>query len=65
MNTYILSEDADLDLDEIWEYIAEDSIDAADRWIGKLFDGFEAIGRTPGLVTSVRILPTIPFCSFR
>jgi plasmid stabilization system protein ParE len=29
---YILSEDADRDLDEIWDYIAEDSIDAADRW---------------------------------
>jgi plasmid stabilization system protein ParE len=49
MNAYILSEDAGLDLDEIWEYIAQDNIDAADRWIGKLFDGFEAIGRTPGI----------------
>jgi plasmid stabilization system protein ParE len=49
MNAYVLSEDADLDLDEIWEYIAQDGIDAADRWIGKLFDGFEAIWRTPGI----------------
>jgi len=30
MSDYILSED-DLDLDEIWEYIARDNIDAADR----------------------------------
>lgn len=47
MTGYVLSEDADLDLDDIWEYIAAGSIDAADRWIGKLFDAFEALGNTP------------------
>jgi plasmid stabilization system protein ParE len=35
MAGYVLSVAADLDLDEIWEYIAADNIDAADRWIGK------------------------------
>ena len=49
MNGYVLSADADFDLDEIWEYIAADNLDAADRWIGKLFDAFEALGQTPGL----------------
>jgi plasmid stabilization system protein ParE len=49
MSAYILGEDADLDLDDIWEYIAQDNIDAADSWIGKLFDAFEAIGQTPGI----------------
>jgi plasmid stabilization system protein ParE len=49
MSVYVLSEEADLDLDDIWEYIAQDNIDAADRWIGKLFDAFEAVGRTPGI----------------
>ncbi len=49
MSGYVLSVDAGFDLDDIWEYIAADSIDAADRWIGKLFDAFEAIGRTPGM----------------
>jgi plasmid stabilization system protein ParE len=48
MSGYILSVDADFDLDEIWEYIAADNIDAADRWIEKLFDAFEALGQTPG-----------------
>jgi plasmid stabilization system protein ParE len=47
MTGYVLSADAELDLDEIWEYIAADSIDAADRWIRKLFDAFEALGRIP------------------
>jgi plasmid stabilization system protein ParE len=49
MSAYVLSEDADLDLDDIWEHIAQDNIDAPDRWIGKLFDAFEAIGRAPGI----------------
>jgi len=30
MSANILSEDADLDLDAIWEHIAQDNIDAAD-----------------------------------
>ncbi|MFY9845518.1 MAG: type II toxin-antitoxin system RelE/ParE family toxin [Terriglobales bacterium] len=49
MTHYVLSADADRDLDEIWDYIAEDSIDAADQWIGRLFDAFAAIANTPGI----------------
>jgi antitoxin ParD1/3/4/toxin ParE1/3/4 len=49
VNRYVLSEDADRDLDGIWDYIAEDNLDAADKWIGKLFDAFDAIGDTPGI----------------
>ena len=36
MSVYVLSSDADRDLDDIWEYIAQDSVDAAERWIAKL-----------------------------
>jgi plasmid stabilization system protein ParE len=49
MNTYVLSTGADLDLDEIWEYIAQDNIAAADRWIDKLFDAFDKLARNPGM----------------
>jgi antitoxin ParD1/3/4/toxin ParE1/3/4 len=49
MNEYVLGAGAELDLDEIWEYIAEDNIDAADRWIGKLFDAFESLAQNPGM----------------
>ena len=49
MSGYVLSADAELDLDEIWEYIAADNLDAADRWVGKLFDAFEILGQTPSL----------------
>jgi plasmid stabilization system protein ParE len=40
---YVLSVDAELDLDEIWDFIAQDSIEAADRWIEKLFDAFGSL----------------------
>jgi plasmid stabilization system protein ParE len=63
MTGYVLSADADLDLDEIWEYIAADSIDAADRWIRKLFDAFEALGEFRAWATNVRTSPRIRFCS--
>jgi plasmid stabilization system protein ParE len=46
---YVLSADAEFDLDEIQETIAADNLDAADRWIGKLFDAFETLEQTPGL----------------
>ena len=49
MNEYVLGAEAELDLDEIWEYIAEDNIDAADRWIGKLFDAFDSLAQNPGM----------------
>jgi plasmid stabilization system protein ParE len=40
---YVLGSAALLHLEAIWEYIATDSIEAADRWIAKLFDAFEAM----------------------
>ena len=49
MAGYVLSVAADLALDEIWEYIAGDNVDAADRWVEKLFDAFEALACTPGM----------------
>jgi plasmid stabilization system protein ParE len=49
MNKYVLSSGAERDLDEIWEFIAQDKIDAADRWIDKLFDAFEELARNPGI----------------
>jgi plasmid stabilization system protein ParE len=49
MKKYVLSTGAELDLDEIWEYISLDNIRAADRWIEKLFDAFEALARNPGM----------------
>jgi plasmid stabilization system protein ParE len=41
VSSYVLSADAAFDLEDIWEYIAADNIDAADRWIERLFEAFE------------------------
>jgi plasmid stabilization system protein ParE len=49
MSGYVLGFDAEFDLDEIWEYIAADSVDAADRWVDGLFDAFDALGRMPAM----------------
>jgi plasmid stabilization system protein ParE len=49
MKEYVLSTGAELDLDEIWEYIALDNLRAADRWIGKLFDAFDTLAQNPGM----------------
>ena len=49
MNRYLISSDADRDLSEIWEYIAADRLDDADRWIEKLFDAFAALAQHPNL----------------
>jgi plasmid stabilization system protein ParE len=60
MTGHVLGADAELDLDDIWEHIAADSIDAADRWIGMLFDAFEALGQTPGMGHKREDLTTCP-----
>lgn len=49
MKQFVLSVAAELDLNEIWEFIAQDSLDAADRWIGKLFDAFHSLAQTPAM----------------
>lgn len=47
MSKYALTPEADQDLTEIWEYIALDDIEAADRWDTKLREAFEMLARNP------------------
>ena len=49
MSRHVISPEARADLHEIWEYIAQDDFDAADRWVRKLRDAIESIARTPGI----------------
>lgn len=49
MSAYVIGSEAVLDLEDIWDYIATDSMDAADGWIAKLFDAFDTIARMPGI----------------
>jgi plasmid stabilization system protein ParE len=46
---FILTPDARADLIEIWNYIAEDSIDNADQVLARLYDAFTRLGQTPGM----------------
>ena len=47
MSGYVLSPEADQDLNDIWEYIAEDEIEAADRWDAKLREACALLARNP------------------
>ena len=43
MNGYALHPEAFIDLDRIREFIAEDSVDAADRFITEIFDAIRSL----------------------
>lgn len=47
MSRFVLSNEALIELDDIWEYIARDNIEAASRWIGKLLDACEMLAENP------------------
>jgi toxin ParE1/3/4 len=47
MTRYIFGRDAAEDLDQIWNYIAQDNVSAADRLIKKLFDAFTELAKIP------------------
>ena len=43
MSAYVFHPEAYTDLSEIWEFIAEDDVDAADRVIGEIFESIRAL----------------------
>jgi plasmid stabilization system protein ParE len=49
MSEFLLSPAARLDLLDIWEYIARDSVEAADRVIEKIHSEMRELARQPGL----------------
>jgi plasmid stabilization system protein ParE len=49
MKRFLLAPEAAQDLNDIWDYIAADNLDAADRYIGKLYDQILALAETPGM----------------
>jgi antitoxin ParD1/3/4 len=60
MSGYVLGRDAEHDLDDLWGYIAADSVDAADRLTATLFDAFEALARNPGMSHKRKDLTQFP-----
>ena len=64
MNQYRVSDVARSDLDKIWSYIAQDNVDAADRFIHALVSRFPTLAAMPHLgrqreelVTRLRSFP--------
>ena len=49
MTSYIFAPEALQDLQELWDYIATENLDAADRVIDTLFVAFERLAAMPGL----------------
>jgi len=60
MSRYFLASAAESDLDSIWEYIARGSMDAADRWIEKLFEAFEILAANPAIGHTREDLTAVP-----
>lgn len=49
MNQYLVSVTARSDLDEIWLYIAEDNVDAADKFMRAVTSRFCLLASMPGM----------------
>ncbi len=49
MKSFTLSPQAFLDIDEIWEFIAKDDMDAADRVRDEIFEAFGKLADMPGM----------------
>jgi plasmid stabilization system protein ParE len=60
MSGYLLGPDAEWDLDDLWEYIAQDSVGAADRLMAEIFEAFEVLARNPGMGHKREDLTTFP-----
>ena len=60
MSGYVLGLDAGQDLDDLWDYVAKDSLEAAERLIARLFKAFEALARNPGMGHTRKDLTEFP-----
>lgn len=49
MNRFLIAPAAAQDLHEIWDYAAEDNLDAADRLLETLYEQIRALAKTPGM----------------
>jgi plasmid stabilization system protein ParE len=47
MNRFVLHPEAYTDLEEIWEHIASDNLDAADRILEEIYEAIQALGSWP------------------
>jgi len=64
MKPFILTSRAAQDVSDIWDYIADDSIEAADRVLEALEKAMYRLSKTPGIVTCAKNWPTVATASF-
>jgi toxin ParE1/3/4 len=64
MKRFVLHPEAYTDLDEVWEYIASDNVDAADRTREEIYDAIGKLVPFPIRATSGPISP-LALCAFR
>lgn len=65
MSSYIVHPEAAQDLNEIWEYIARDSLDAADRVINNIRDAMQSLAGMPQIGHRRRDLTSSPLRFWR
>lgn len=58
MKSFVLARLAERDIGEIWDYIAEDDIEAADRVARALEEAMHRLAEPPALVTCAKIWRT-------
>jgi plasmid stabilization system protein ParE len=63
MTRFVLHPEARADLDEIWEFIAADNLDAADRVLDEISRPFVRLGRFRAKATRAPISP-LNRCAF-
>jgi plasmid stabilization system protein ParE len=49
MSQYILTEEAERDLNEIWEFVAQESVTSADLVAREIREGIELVAFAPGI----------------
>ena len=62
MSEFVLHPDAITDLEEIWEYIAADSLDAADRFREEIYETIQSLVPFPLVGHSRPDLTSRPLC---
>ncbi len=61
MNNYSLTDLAESEVRDIWQFIAEDNEEAADRWVIKIIETFDLLARNPHIGHSRKDLIARPW----
>ena len=64
MKPFILTPRAEQDVEDIWDYIANDRIEAADRVLAGLEKATHRLAKNPRMVTCAKNWPTAVTASF-